>query len=156
MPGLTLPATPAVVDRTFAIEIDQNTEEPRIITQKAENYKRTFLGGMDLVDERGNPRYTPVEWHKILCPAGEALPPMERFPYWPIPVFIVPTQQRLVNVWQSWQRGWPRSELRVTDWHRIDEAQSIVNAPYLNQHGQWVTLIGKPTTYQATLPEATC
>ncbi len=50
--SLRLPASAEVLDRTYAIEIDESTEQLSIIQRKAENYKRTFLGGMELVETR--------------------------------------------------------------------------------------------------------
>ncbi len=144
--GLRSPGDPNVIDRTYSIEIDENTEELEIIVRKAQNYKRTFLGGMD------RPNVPRVAWDSILCPSGAQLPPEARQKYFPIPVFVVPGPQRLANVLAAWQMGWPNGPFLGTHWGLLNQAQSITNAPYLNINGQWINLIGNSHGYQGQLP----
>jgi hypothetical protein len=54
------------------------------------------------------------------------------------------SEQRLANVWQAWQQGWPNSEVRMTTWELLGQARSVMSAPYLNQDRQWVDLLGNP------------
>ncbi len=145
--GLRTVGDPLVVDRTYAVEIDEGTEELEIIMRKAQNYQRTFVGGMEI---EGLPQ---VPWATILCPAGERLPPNIRQTYFPLPVFVVPGPQRLANVWAAWQAGWPGSGFRATHWGLLNVAKSVMHAPYLSHDGAWVNLIGQPHAYQGRLPQ---
>lgn len=128
---LRSPLTPDVVDVTFAIEIDQGSEELQVIQRKALNYMRTFAGGLQPAGAHDTAHDLNVAWSSILCPIDLPEDHAHRAPYFPVPVFIVPGIQRGVNVHAAWQRGWPTSELRVTSWMHIHEAGSVLRVAYL-------------------------
>ena len=149
MAELSGPLAAGMVDVTLAIEIDEGTEELAIIEQKAENYRRTYLAGLQGSDGSAIPA---VAWPEMLCPPQTPADPHVRRLFFPVPVFVVLGPQRLVNVWEAWQRGWSGSELRITSWQHIHEAGSIVRAPYVNQRREMVDLIGHPHPYAGRLP----
>lgn len=148
---LRSPATPDVIDLTFAIEIDQGSEELPVIQRKALNYMRTFAGGgaADEAEREG------AAWQNILCPPNTSPEIAQRIPYFPVPVFVVPGIQRGVNVHAAWQRGWPTSEFRLTSWMHIHAAGSVLKAPYLNQALDWADLFGRRSAYSGRIPQAT-
>jgi hypothetical protein len=153
VPWLTTLRSPLLsthLDVTFAIEIDQGSEELKIIERKAENYMRTYGGGLNTTIAGDQPT---VAWHEILCPPGIPNDVELRKFYFPITVFIVPGAQRMVNVLAAWQRGWPTSEIRVTSWQHIHETGSIVKAPYLNRQHGWVDLLGRSLPYSGRIPQ---
>jgi hypothetical protein len=153
--SLREPLVSGLFDATFAIEIDEGSEELRVLVRKAENYRRTYAGGMVARSGESESGHLLVDWPSILCPAGTESAPELRTFFFPIPVVIVPGPQRLINVFEAWQRGWATSEVRVTSWFHIHERGSIVKAPYLNQNRQWVDLLGRPLAYSGRLPQAT-
>lgn len=148
---LRSPLLPTLLDVTFSIEIDQGSEELKVIQLKAENYMRTYAGGLTKADSGDQ---ASVAWHEILCPPGIPDDVEQRKFYFPITVFIVPGVQRMVNVLAAWQRGWPTSEIRVTSWQHINEAGSIIKAPYLNHQRSWVDLLGRTLSYSGRIPQA--
>ncbi len=152
LPGLRDALEPGMVELTFAIEIDEGTEELPVIQRKGENYKRTYLGGMQLLDALNAPSIHPVPWQQVLCPVNTPPDPAYARLSFPITVFIVIGPQRLSNVREFWQRGWSTSEIRMTSWQHIHQHGSIVRAPYKNHHGEWVDLLGHPHAFTGDLP----
>ena len=155
LPGLRAPLVPGLVDVTLALEIDEGTEHLAVIEGKGENYRRTYLGGMQLPDASGAVAFPSVAWDQVLCPANAPTDLHSRRLFFPITVLVVLGPQRLVNTWEAWQRGWSGSEVRMTSWQHIHEAGSIVRAPYVNQRQEWVGLLGHPHPYDGRLPWST-
>ncbi len=141
-------------DVTFALEIDEGTEPLGVLYRKAENYKRTYVGGMHQRDPAGQAAMPTVAWDTILCPTNTPADREARKYFFPVPLVVVPSAQRLANVFAVWQRGWPGSEVRMTSWEHINQQGSIVEAPYLNQHRQWVDWLGYPhPSYAGSIPK---
>jgi hypothetical protein len=143
---------PSKVDLTFALEIDEGTEQLSVLHRKAQNYKRTYLGGVQLLDAMDKPTIQPVAWDQVLCPPNMLTGAASRTRCFPVTIVVVNGPQRLSNVMDVWQQGWGGSEVRMTSWRHINEAGSIVRAPYRNQHGAWVDLTGHPHPYTGRLP----
>ena len=157
MPTLRTPTVPGTLDATFALEIDEGTEHLLVLERKARNYQRTFAGnprgalaGEQVFRDRetSGADMPAVHWHKVLCPEDTPDDIEVQASYFPIPVFVMNSEQRLANVWQAWHQGWPNSEVRMTTWAHLQQeappARSVMGAPYLNQDRQWVDLLGSP------------
>ena len=148
LPTLRTPIVPGTLDATFALEIDEGTESLQVLERKALNYQRTFTQGVpggQMLDAGGNETALPaVHWQKVLCPVDVPGTIEAQATYFPIPVCVMNSEQRLANVWQAWQQGWPNSEVRMTTWELLGQARSVMSAAYLNQDRQWVDLLGNP------------
>lgn len=79
-------------ERTFAVEIDRDTEPAAVIEQKAVSYREVFESG----------------WWK------------GRYRF-PIPLFVVPTAHRQQVILREWQRGWPQGRVLVTTKPELDQ-----------------------------------
>ncbi len=90
----------------------------------------------------GGQRVPVVHWPKVLCATDAGDHSAAQAPYFPIPVFVLTSDQRLANVWEAWRQGWPGAEVRMTTWAHLHRARSVLSAPYLNQQRQWVDLLG--------------
>ncbi len=143
---------PGTLDVTFALEIDEGTEELEVLERKALNYRRTFTLGLPgdhgipgvPGDAAGNvPRLPTVHWQAVLCPVDVPNHSAAQVRYFPIPVLVMNSDQRLRNVWRAWHDRWPNSEVRMTTWERLNQAASVTGALYLNQEWVWVNLLGK-------------
>ncbi len=146
---LRTPSVPATLDATFALEIDEGSENLAVLERKALNYRRTFIQGVPgeqrLVNAAGIDAELPVvQWQQVLCPVQVADQIEAQLAYFPIPLFVMNSEQRLANVWQAWSEGWPGAEVRMTTWAHLEQARSVMRAPYLNQQRQWVDLLGNP------------
>jgi hypothetical protein len=145
LPTLRTTTMPGTLDATFALEIDEGTENLLVLERKALNYRRTFAGGQRLLDVAGNETDIPtVHWQKVMCPTNIPDHIEVQLTYFPIPLFVMNSEQRLANVWQAWQQGWPGTEVRMTTWAHLGRAHSVMRAAYLNQQRQWVDLLGSP------------
>ena len=145
LPTLRTVTVPGTLDTTFALEIDEGSEKLAVLEGKAQNYRRTYAGGHHVLDVAGHTTDVPVvHWQRVMCPTQVRGQRDAEAPYFPIPVFVLTTDQRLANVWQAWNAGWPGAEVRMTTWAHLDRAPSVFNAPYLNQERQWVDLLGTP------------
>jgi hypothetical protein len=138
---------PATLDATFALEIDEGSENLAVLHRKALNYRRTFMqgvpGGQRLLDAAGVDAELPVvQWQQVLCPLQTPDQVEAQLAYFPIPLLVMNSEQRLANVWQAWSEGWPGAEVRMTTWAHLEQARSVMRAPYLNQQRQWVDLLG--------------
>ena len=144
LPTLRTPVVPGTLDATFALEIDEGTESLRVLERKALNYQRTLLGGQVLDASGTETDVAAVHWQKVLCPVDVPATTEAQATYFPIPVCVMNSEQRLANVWQAWQQGWPNSEVRMTTWELLSRGRSVMSAAYLNQDRQWVDLLGNP------------
>ncbi len=145
LPTLRIPALPGTLDATFALEIDEGSEKLPVLEGKARNYRRTFIGGHRLLDSAGNETDGPtVHWQQVMCPRDVPDHLAAQLTYFPIPVFVMNSDQRLANVWEVWRAGWPDAEVRMTTWAHLNRARSVLSAPYLNQERRWVDLLGSP------------
>jgi len=145
LPTLRVAPIGGTLDATFALEIDEGSEKLAVLHGKARNYRRTFEGGQRVLDLAGNETSMPtVHWQKVLCSPDILEHREAQVNYFPIPVFVLTNDQRLANVWQAWKEGWPGAEVRMTTWAQLNAARSVLSAPYLNQHRQWVNLLGSP------------
>ncbi len=147
LPTLRVPTVAGALDATFALEIDEGSETLPILEGKARNYRRTFSqgvpGGQRLVGAGSQTPAAPVvHWQKVLCATDAGDDIAAQAPYFPIPVFVLTSDQRLANVWEAWRQGWPGAEVRMTTWAHLHRARSVLSAPYLNQQRQWVDLLG--------------
>ncbi|GAA5530982.1 replication-relaxation family protein [Herpetosiphon gulosus] len=89
-PWLVVPRQEGQIDELFAIEIDRGTEEPSIITGKAQSYGALFAS---------------KSWES-------------RF-QWPLIAFAVPTERRQRVIFDAWDRGWPGGPIRCTTFDAI-------------------------------------
>ena len=145
LPTLRTATVAGTLDATFALEIDEGSEQLAVLQGKALNYRRTYVGGLRQLDVAGNATNMPtVHWQKVLCAPEVRDHPAAQATYFPIPVFVLTGDQRLANVWEAWRGGWPGAEVRMTTWGRLHRARSVLHAPYLNQQRQWVDLLGTP------------
>lgn len=155
VPWMELRAAPigGTVDVTLALEIDEGTEQLDTITRKALNYRRTYVGGFqDRSNNVESGSIAAVPWADVLCPmSGGSTPALRRMAF-PIPVFVVPGTKRLYNVFAAWQQGWNGSEVRMTSWRDLQGRPSVIAAPYLNQHGKWVDLLGHELALDVVVP----
>jgi hypothetical protein len=143
LPTLRTARPPGALDVTFALEIDEGSEKLAVLSGKALNYRRTYSGGQRLLDVAGNETDTPAaHWQKVLCSPDTPDHSAAQLTYFPIPVFVMTSDQRLANVWAAWRQGWPGAEVRMTTWTYLDGARSVASAPYLNQRYEWVDLLG--------------
>jgi hypothetical protein len=145
--SLRTPAVPDTLDVTFALEIDEGSENLPVLHRKALNYRRTFIQGIpdsqQLLAAAGEDTELPtVQWQRVMCPLDSAEGIETQMAYFPIPVVVMTSEQRLANVWQAWGDGWSGAEVRMTTWAHLLRARSIMSAPYLNQERQWVDLLG--------------
>ncbi len=148
LPTLRTRTAPGTLDVTFALEIDEGSEGLDVLELKALNYRRTFTqglpGGQRVRDASGNVTDLPtVHWQQVLCPIHLPNHLAAQVPYFPIPVLVMNSDQRLGNVWRVWHDRWPNSEVRMTTWERLNRAGSVMSAPYMNQDWVWVDLLGK-------------
>ncbi len=148
LPTLRTRTVPGTLDATFALEIDEGTEELEVLERKALNYRRTFTQGLPgrqlFRDATGKVIDLPrVHWQEVLCPVDIPNHIAAQVRYFPIPVLVMHSDQRLRNVWRVWHDRWPNSEVRMTTWERLNRARSVMSAAYLNQERMWVDLLGK-------------
>ena len=149
LPTLRTPRLPGTLDATFALEIDESSEQLQVLEGKACNYRRTFAyglpGGQQVVAATGVDDVVPtVHWQQVLCPVDVPEAIEARVISFPVPLFVMKDEGRLASVWQAWSRGWPGAEVRMTTWALLNAARSLMSAPYLNQERRWVDLLGSP------------
>ena len=123
---------------------------PDFVAARARGTPLTVLTAYDytlarLLDAAGVDAELPVvQWQQVLCPLQTADQVEAQLAYFPIPLLVMNSEQRLSNVWQAWSEGWPGAEVRMTTWAHLEQARSVMRAPYLNQQRQWVDLLGNP------------
>ncbi len=143
---LRTPSVAGTLDATFALEIDEGSENLAVLRAKALNYRRTFIQGVPgsqrLLAAGVEADLPTVHWQRVLCPMESVDGSETQLVYFPIPLIIMNTEQRLANVWQFWSEGWPDAEVRMTTWALLERTRSVMRAPYLNQQRQWVDLLG--------------
>jgi len=108
-PWLVVPRQEGQIDELFAIEIDRGTEEPSIITGKAQSYGALYDSG---------------SWK-------------ERF-QWPLIAFAVPTERRQQVIFDAWYRGWPGGAIRCTTFDAI-HAHGALAPIWTHQHHRDMT-----------------